>query len=145
MPDDYYLSACMSIVRWVILRHTQGLNSEVLSDEEGDSTLKSLPQIKPTQIKDNVTEESANPDASHTESKVSDSVSESLENSESKDSLQQSNSKVEVTDSETKTETLKKEEIESRETLPQIVLPAVTTNKDGPKTSRKGNHQRLFV
>ena len=42
----------MSIIRWVILRHTQDYNSEVLSDEEESTTLKSLPQIKPTALKD---------------------------------------------------------------------------------------------
>ena len=126
----------MSIIRWVILRHTQDYNSEVLSDEEESTTLKSLPQIKPTALKD-TTESSPLSDTPTDNKPGEQNTTEVTLPSESK--TQVSQPEPNSGDVETEKEDIPAMQSESQESLPPLVLPAVSTaaNKD-VKTARKG-------
>lgn len=138
--DDYYLTACMSIIKWVIWRHTQDYNSEVLSDEEESTTLKSLPQIKPTSLKET-------PEPSPTPNVPTENITIEQETA---GVTEQSESKTQVTepapgsgDVVNKKEDNPAMQSESQESLPLLVLPAVGTaaNKE-VKTARKGINYR---
>lgn len=98
LTDDYYLSACMGVIRWVISRNRDKLNYEVLSDEEGEETPKPTPRVDESQ-------NSSLPTDVRAESRAAGA-----------------------------------NQGESQDSLPQLVLPAVSVSNKESKTPRKGKY-----
>lgn len=126
LADDFYLTACMSIVRWVIMRHREYFNSEIPSDDEADY----LPPPPVDKRREDTTPDPLSAGAPGAEASADRPAEDILSQADTPDPLS-----IEIENSD-------QTQLQSKNEAKTLTLPPLD-NKE-PKTSRKGRSHCMY-